>query len=70
VPSIEKNPLLFLLSEEKHEKIFQNKILPEIFSDVQSRPNPVVIIFGGQPGSGKSAAVDAAIKGIPSKIPP
>ena len=62
MPSLEKNAFRFLLSEEKHEQVFQKKIVPKIFANIPPHPTPIAILFGGQPGSGKSAAVDAAVK--------
>ena len=47
------------LPEDQPEAIFQEKIKPIIFKDIQiaSLP-PVAIISGGQPGSGKSRMLD------------
>lgn len=42
------------LPEDWHEAIFQEKIKPVIFKDIETLPFPVAIISGGQPGSGKS----------------
>lgn len=52
----------FLLSEEQHEAIFQNEIKPYLFSNLFKSEKPTLVIFGGQPGSGKSAAVEQAEK--------
>ena len=48
------------MPESKHEKIFQEEILPDLFNSVKSIENPIAVIFGGQPGAGKSAAVELA----------
>jgi len=52
-----KIPEMYQLSEAENEAIFQ-KIKSKIFQECQSVESPVAIIFGGQPGSGKSKAVE------------
>lgn len=42
--------------------IFELRIRPRLFEGAASRERPVAIIFGGQPGSGKSAAKHAALR--------
>jgi len=43
------------LSEAENEEIFQKEILPEyITRDKSGNENPVAVLLGGQPGSGKS----------------
>jgi hypothetical protein len=56
----------YMLSEQEHEKIFQKKIIPAIFHNVRTLSKPVAIIFGGQPGAGKSSALDAALDELAS----
>ena len=55
------NPEQYRLTETEHQRIFENRIKPVIFEDVTPIHNPVAVIFGGQPGSGKSASLDVAI---------
>lgn len=50
------------LTDEEHERIFQEDIKPDLFRGVARSSNPTVVIFGGQPGAGKSAAVDEAVQ--------
>jgi Zeta toxin len=56
------NPDRHRLSEEEHERIFQEDIKPDLFRGTVPSGNPTVVIFGGQPGAGKSAAVDQAVQ--------
>jgi predicted ABC-type ATPase len=44
----------------EHQAIFDQVIKPRVFSAAQPVARPVAIIFGGQPGSGKSASVELA----------
>jgi hypothetical protein len=48
------------LSEFKRQGIFERLIKLDIFADAKSALRPRAVVFGGQPGAGKSAAVDAA----------
>lgn len=53
----------YLLSEEEHQRVFEEKIIPYVFDNVSPPPRgqqPVAVIFGGQPGAGKSASVKTA----------
>jgi hypothetical protein len=50
----------YRLSDSENQRIFDARIKPRLFAGVQSSARPVAIIFGGQPGSGKSAALDLA----------
>jgi hypothetical protein len=59
--SLEKNSNAFLLPENQHEEIFQQVIIGDIFGNVRSQNKPIGIVFGGQPGAGKSSALDAAL---------
>lgn len=48
------------LSPDEHKRIFDEEIKPVLFAKASSVEKPAAIIFGGQPGAGKSAAVSAA----------
>lgn len=48
------------LSETKHEKVFE-RIKADVFAHAKTADHPVAVIFGGQPGSGKSAALSKAM---------
>ena len=52
----------YKLSEEEHQAIYEKKITPRLFKDVKTVENPVAVMFGGQPGCGKSTLVNAAVK--------
>jgi len=54
------NPDQHRLTEQEHRAIFDDKIKPALFADANPSERPVAFIFGGQPGSGKNAAIDAA----------
>lgn len=54
------NPDQYRLSETEHQAIFERDIKPDLFANAKSVDAPVAVIFGGQPGAGKSAAIDAA----------
>lgn len=54
------NPDQYRLSEAQHQAIFERDIKPLLFAGAQPSERPVAVIFGGQPGAGKSAAVAAA----------
>lgn len=49
------------LSEIEHQRIFERRIVPALFSGVQPAETPIAVIFGGQPGAGKSASLEAAV---------
>lgn len=57
---LDLDPNKYRLPAEEHERIFQERIIPVLFTSVSSVKKPVAIIFGGQPGSGKTAAVEHA----------
>lgn len=57
-----QNPEQHKLSEAEHQAIFEREIKPDLFAGAKPSIQPVAVIFGGQPGAGKSAAVDEAIK--------
>lgn len=54
------NPDQYRLTEEQHQAIFEQDIKPVLFAGARPVERPVAVIFGGQPGAGKSAAVEAA----------
>jgi len=54
------DPDEFRLSAIEHQAIFEQRIKPYVFSGAQPSSRPVAIVFGGQPGAGKSAAIDLA----------
>ena len=43
------------LTAEQHERIFQNRIVPQLTAHAQPTAAPRAVILGGQPGAGKSA---------------
>ncbi|WP_178391822.1 zeta toxin family protein [Caballeronia sordidicola] len=55
------NPEQYRLSEADHEAIFKIYIEPQVFALATAVDRPVAVIFGGQPGAGKSRAVDDAL---------
>lgn len=55
------NPDKYCLSESQNQEIFERGIKPDLFTDKKSVANPVAVIFGGQPGSGKSASINTAM---------
>jgi hypothetical protein len=54
------DPAAYRLSDSENQRIFDGRIKPRLFAGVQSVSRPAAVIFGGQPGSGKSAALDRA----------
>ncbi|TAN58809.1 MAG: zeta toxin of the postsegregational killing system [Rhodospirillales bacterium] len=56
-------PDQFRLSDDEHEAIFRRYIVP-LLSSAKPTETPVAVIFGGQPGSGKSAAVNVAASSL------
>jgi len=55
------NPDQYRLSELENQAVFEQEIKPWIFAHAKPAQQPVAIIFGGQPGAGKSALVEAAM---------
>lgn len=49
------------LNPVEHQRIFEAEIVPDVFASAKHVEQPVAVIFGGQPGAGKSAAVAAAV---------
>jgi len=58
------NPDQYRLSEVEHQAIFERDIKFDLFAGAKPSSQPVAVIFGGQPGAGKSAAVDEAMNGL------
>lgn len=54
------DPDKFRLDASEHQAIFEQKIKPRLFGGARPAPKPVAVIFGGQPGAGKSAVVGLA----------
>lgn len=50
----------YRLEPREHAKIYAEQISAELFEGVEPVARPRVVIFGGQPGAGKSAAVNDA----------
>jgi len=61
------DPEQYRLTESEHQAIFEAKIKPTLFAGTISSDRPVAIVFGGQPGAGKSAAVAAAENELESR---
>ncbi|MDY0134402.1 MAG: zeta toxin family protein, partial [Atribacterota bacterium] len=61
------DPQKHQLSEAEHQRIFDERIKPEIFAGAKTLERPTAVIFGGQPGAGKSTGVDAAKNELQSK---
>lgn len=61
------NPDQYRLDDERHQTIFEQVIKPNLFADVTPSSQPIAIIFGGQPGAGKSAALDVAKRELDHK---
>lgn len=55
------DPDKYRLTEAEHEAFFE-EIKADILAHAKSSDHPVAVIFGGQPGSGKSAALSEAIE--------
>lgn len=57
----------YWLSEREHQEIFEADIKDAIFADVKAVDQPVAVIFGGQPGSGKSPAINRVVAELASE---
>ena len=57
---MELNADRYRLSEAEHQALFEQVIAPQIFAAAKPAIQPIAIIFGGQPGAGKSAALSFA----------
>lgn len=62
----ESNPLLHRLSDADHRRIFEQDIYPTLVAGARAASHPVAVIFGGQPGAGKSAWVAEAVHELKS----
>jgi hypothetical protein len=56
----------YRLSDAEHQAIFERDLKPVLFAGVRPSHQPVAVIFGGQPGAGKSAAVEGAMNELGS----
>lgn len=61
------DPDRFRLSEAKHQQIFERFVVRHVFGGAAPSSRPVAVVFGGQPGSGKSAAVQQAVAELRSR---
>lgn len=52
-----RDPEQYRLPEAEHQRIFDTQIRRRLFEDASPADKPVAVIFGGQPGAGKSAAL-------------
>jgi predicted ABC-type ATPase len=52
------NPDRYRLTVAEHQSIFDNDIKNDLFVGAKPSAQPVAVIFGGQPGAGKSAMVN------------
>lgn len=57
----------YKLGPSQHQRIFERDIKPELFARAKPVGRPVAVIFGGQPGAGKSAAVAWAAHELESR---
>lgn len=48
------------LTDEQHERIFQQEVLPSELPASTCVANPTAVVLGGQPGAGKTALLTAA----------
>lgn len=55
------DPYLHQLDTATHQAIFDYDIAPDMFAGAHASPNPIAVLFGGQPGAGKSASVDRVV---------
>jgi len=55
------NPDQHRLGEAENQAVFEQEIKPWIFAHAEPALQPVAVIFGGQPGAGKSRSVKAAM---------
>ncbi len=62
------DPAAYRLSEDHHQRIFETRIKPRLFPDASPFAAPIAVIFGGQPGSGKSAALDWAAGQLAQRV--
>jgi len=50
------------LPPAQHREIFERFIRPHVFGGLPAAATPAAIVFGGQPGAGKSTAMGAALR--------
>lgn len=55
------SPDRYRLSPEDHQRIFERRIVRDLFVEPRAAESPKAIVFGGQPGAGKSEAVGRAL---------
>jgi UDP-N-acetylglucosamine kinase len=53
-----------LLPEQESARIFRDLIVPELLGGAEPRRDPVVVLLGGQPGSGKSRLKAAVLRAL------
>ena len=61
------DPNQWRLPEAEHQRIFDQQIKPYLATEATPQAQPVAIIFGGQPGAGKSALLDDVVKELADK---
>jgi hypothetical protein len=61
--------LRYALTDEQHERIFQQEVLPSELSASTRVANPTAVGFGVQPGAGKTALLTAAELELRAKRP-
>ncbi len=52
---------LHALPSDLHADIYERYIRPQVFADAVTQESPKVVVFGGQPGAGKSRSVDDVV---------
>ncbi|MDR1807048.1 MAG: zeta toxin family protein [Propionibacteriaceae bacterium] len=55
------------VAEARLEEIWQTAIRPDVFAAAAAHPQPVLVLVGAQPGSGKTRAVGAARRRHPDQ---
>jgi predicted ABC-type ATPase len=64
---LSNDPDKYRLSEADHERLFQQRVVPEVFGETTPQARPTAIFLGGQPGAGKSQTLAAAIDDLRTK---
>lgn len=62
-----RNPDQYRLGDAEHQAIFEQDIVPDLFAETKATTQPLAVIFGGQPGAGKSAAIDGIANELESQ---
>jgi fido (protein-threonine AMPylation protein) len=57
----------YRLNEVDHQAIFDHEIRLDLFAGAKPANQPVAVIFGGQPGAGKSVAVEMVVNDFDSR---